>query len=121
MDGTLETDSTATILKKQRIDLAKFKVKLQKKGLWLKENAGDGNCFFRAIADQIYGNEYRHVTLRREVIDHLKANKEEFKLFMENDMKIEKYINLMSRDGAWGGQLEMSILAQIHKFNVILH
>ena len=28
MDGTVEYDSTATVLKKQRIDLAKFKVAL---------------------------------------------------------------------------------------------
>ena len=28
MDGTIEYDSTATVLKKQRIDLAKFKVAL---------------------------------------------------------------------------------------------
>lgn len=36
-------------------------------------------------------------------------------------MKIDRYIRLMSKDGAWGGQLEMSILAKLHKFNVIMH
>ena len=121
IDGTVEYDSLATILKKQRIDLAKFKVKLQRKGLWVKECGGDGNCFFRAMADQLYGFEYKHISLRKEIVEHLQANKEECKLFIENDMSIEKYIRIIGKDGAWGGQLEMSILAQRHKFNVIVH
>ena len=40
---------------------------------------------------------------------------------MENDMNINKYIRLMAKDCVWGGQLEMSILAQIYNFNVIVH
>ena len=36
-------------------------------------------------------------------------------------MNIDKYIDLMSLSGTWGGQLEMSILAKIYKFNVIMH
>ena len=27
----------------------------------------------------------------------------------------------MRRDGIWGGQLEMSVLAKLHKFNIIIH
>jgi len=116
-----ESESTSTLLRKQRIDLAKFKVMLAGKKLRLANVRGDGNCFFRAIADQLYGSEFRHNKLRKDVVDHLKANKEEYRLFMENDIKIDKYIRLMSRDGQWGGQLEMSILAKIHKFNIIMY
>lgn len=51
----------------------------------------------------------------------MKENKEEYKYFIENDIPIDRYIKLISQDGVWGGQLEMSILAKINKFNVIVH
>ena len=40
---------------------------------------------------------------------------------MENDIPIARYIRLMGLSGTWGGQLEMSILANYYKFNVIIH
>lgn len=98
-----EEDDLETLLRKQRIDLMKFKTKLAKEQLRLKDVGTDGNCFFRAIADQLYGKEFFHMRLRAEVVDHLRSNKEEYKFFMENDMKVERYIRLMSKDGAWGG------------------
>ena len=46
-----ETDGKKALFRKQRLDLAKFKLSLAKKGLWLKEVGTDGNCFFRSVAD----------------------------------------------------------------------
>ena len=103
MDGAIETLSAKELLRRERIDLAKFKIRLAKKDLRIKEVNGDGNCFFRAVADQLYGFEFYHMRLRRDVCDHLRANKEEYKYFIDNDISIDKYIRLMSRDGAWGG------------------
>ena len=103
MDGTVEKLSVKELLRQQRIDLAKFKIKLAKQGLRIKEVEGDGNCFFRAVADQLYGFEYYHLRLRKQVCDHLRENKEEYRYFIDNDIPIEKYIRLMSKDGAWGG------------------
>ena len=63
----------------------------------------------------------QHVRLRQEVVDHLRKNKNEYKLFIDGNLTINEYINLIRRDGVWGGHLEMCILAKLHKFNIIVH
>ena len=40
---------------------------------------------------------------------------------MEEDCNIDDYIEWMMEYGTPGGQVEMSILAQILKFNAIVH
>ncbi len=37
-------------------------------GLRVKQITGDGNCFFRAISDQLEGKECLHGKLRQQVI-----------------------------------------------------
>ena len=101
--------------------MAKFRIKFNRRKLRINTVDNDGNCFFRAISDQLFGGEDEHQFLRKTVVEHLRENKDEYKLFMENDMNIDRYIDAMSLSGTWGGQLEMSILAKIYKFNVILH
>ena len=39
---------------KYALDLVKFRSQLKKDNKELKEVTGDGNCLFRAIADQLY-------------------------------------------------------------------
>ena len=73
------------------------------------------------MADQIYGREWKHEYLRRQVANHLAENKDEYRFYIDGDMDIDDYIEHIRREGVWGGQLEMSILAKLHKFNVILH
>ena len=63
----------------------------------------DGNCFFRAVADQLYGYEFYHSKSRKEVVAHLEANKDEYKFYIDGDMAIDDYIDTIGQDGAWGG------------------
>ena len=81
----------------------------------------DGNCFFRAVSDQLFGSEADHAQLRRLAVEQLQQNREEYQFYVENDVPIDKYIDAMSQPGSWAGQLEMSILAKYFKFNVIIH
>ena len=48
-------------------DVPKMKIQLERLGLVLKEVEGDGNCLFRALADQLYGSPDRYKRLRQEV------------------------------------------------------
>lgn len=36
-------------------------------GLYASKTVGDGNCMFRALSDQVWGNDNRHLALRQEV------------------------------------------------------
>ena len=114
-------ESIQQMIRKNAIDLAKFKISITKKGLKIEEVSGDGNCLFRSVGDQIFGEESKHEFLREQVCDHLEVNKEEYKWFIEEDKNIDDYISTMRTAGEWGGQLEMSILAKLHMFNVIIY
>ena len=53
-----------------------FVCKLAAKNLRIKEVAGDGNCLFRSIADQLYGSEDYHDLLRKHCMDYISIEKE---------------------------------------------
>ena len=101
--------------------MVKFKEQLQRYGLKVKEMGADGNCMFRALSDQLTGSEESHVQYRAECADYIEENKELYKFFIEDDESIEDYIAWIRNDARWGGQLEMNALAQIHRFNVVVH
>lgn len=48
-----------------------FEKKLNKKGWVIKKMAEDGACLFRAVADQIYGDQDMHSVLRKLCIDYI--------------------------------------------------
>jgi OTU domain-containing protein 3 len=89
--------------------------------LKVREMGGDGNCFFRAIADQITGDESRHMEYRHHAVDYIRANKDMYVPFIEDDETIEQYCDDMEKDGIWGDQLETNALASCFKFNIIVH
>ena len=102
-------------------DLKKFKQQLAPYCLIVEEMDADGNCLFRAIADQLEGDVSKHEEMRKECIDHILRHKESFVPFIEDDRTIEDYCKAMAEDSVWGGQLEMNALANALKFNVIVH
>mmetsp|Transcript_18474 Transcript_18474/g.31616 ORF Transcript_18474/g.31616 Transcript_18474/m.31616 type:complete len:332 (-) Transcript_18474:364-1359(-) len=102
-------------------DLGKFREALAPFCLVVKEMEGDGNCLFRAIADQIDGDESLHMVYRQAAVKQIRDNKEMYTPFIEDDETIEEYCDDLKQDGVWGGQLEMNALANSFKFNVVVH
>jgi len=58
---------------------------LDKINLKLRDVNGDGNCLFRAISDQMTGKESNHRKFRRDAVDYVKNNKDDFAPFIEDD------------------------------------
>ena len=102
-------------------EMREFRVQVQKMGLKIVEMGEDGNCLFRALSDQLHGHQNDHKSLRAKAINYLRENKETFKFYIEDDQTFDDYIADMSKDGFWGGQLEMTALAEILNFNVVVH
>jgi len=50
---------------------AEFIKKLAEQGFQMKTMAGDGNCMFRAVADQVYGDEEMHEQVRACCLDYM--------------------------------------------------
>ncbi|KAK9479845.1 hypothetical protein V1514DRAFT_327522 [Lipomyces japonicus] len=51
---------------------------LRAQGMYASNITGDGNCLFRALSDQFYGDSERHGSVRKDVVQFLKQHKTEF-------------------------------------------
>ena len=62
---------------------------------------GDGNCLFRAIADQLGYGEDRHREIRERVVKTILEDKEYFANFIDGDEveTVEEYCEEMAKDG----------------------
>ncbi|XP_075652820.1 OVARIAN TUMOR DOMAIN-containing deubiquitinating enzyme 7 isoform X2 [Castanea sativa] len=52
-------------------DLSQFRAQLDALGLKIVHVTADGNCFFRALADQLEGNEEEHKKYRGMVVEYI--------------------------------------------------
>jgi OTU-like cysteine protease len=57
----------------------------------------DGNCFFRAIADQLGKPADEHHKVRGAVVDSIAEHKDEYAAFIEDDEDFDAYISRMRR------------------------
>jgi Ca2+-binding EF-hand superfamily protein len=85
---------------------------------WQAVNVGgDGNCFFRALAKQVYLDEQEHRRARQETIQYMRDRREDFEQYVPKDF--DSYVDLMSREGTYiEGQVE--IKAAANAFNVCI-
>ena len=72
----------------------------------------DGNCLFRAVADQLEDDEENHSAYRKTALEFLKNNKGRVRKFFaqDNGDNLDDYISHMEKDGSWSGHLELSTL-----------
>ena len=97
-----------------------FNSRLRRYGLRAQEVGGNGNCLFRAIAYQIYGDVNRHLEIRRTGVQYLENNPDRFieSPVVDNTLWSE-YINYMSRAGAWGDHIILQAIAE--NMNLRIH
>ncbi|XP_042518053.1 OVARIAN TUMOR DOMAIN-containing deubiquitinating enzyme 7 isoform X2 [Macadamia integrifolia] len=55
----------------KQTDISEFRSQLDSLGLKIIEVTADGNCFFRALADQLEGNEEEHGKYRSMVVQYI--------------------------------------------------
>ena len=99
----------------------KFKKHLETLGYFIREVGGDGNCLFRSVSEQVEGNESHYKEYREKCINYMKENKDEFAPFIEDDVPIDKYIEKMSKNGEWGGNLEIYALSKLLEANFYIY
>lgn len=87
----------------------------------------DGNCLFRALSDQLYGDlGNSHDIVRDDICNFMEANQDDFQVFLvlddddceeeEEDAKdFEGYMATMRQDGEWGGNLELVAAARLYR------
>ncbi|KAL6137106.1 hypothetical protein ACLB2K_062401 [Fragaria x ananassa] len=70
---------------------------------------GDGNCQFRAIADQLFRNPDYHKHVRNQVIKQLKRHRKLYEAYVP--MKYKSYLGKMKKKGEWGDHLTLQAAA----------
>lgn len=98
-------------------DDRRLEAQLKKMGLYAANTLGDGNCLFRALADQLYGSPDAHARIRAEVCTYLAQHEARYKAFVDTDEEEswETHLQQMAKHGTYGGHLELSAFANLHR------
>jgi len=103
------------------IHFAAFQKELNDKGLFLRDISGDGNCLFRAIADQVDGDQSLHIIFRQMAVEYMAKNPMQFSAFIDDSFTYEDYLKDMSKPGEWGGNLELQALSKGMGLNIAVY
>lgn len=96
-------------------------ISLDALGLKIIKVTADGNCFFRALADQLEGNEEEHGKYRSMVVQYIVMNREMFEPFIEDDVPFDEYCQSMEKDGTWAGHMELQAASLVTRRNICIH
>jgi len=104
-------------------DFEKFEVQLAKLALKIKDVAGDGNCLFRAVADQIDNAQQRYDEYRQKTVNFVEKNKAMFEPFVDDEdgMTFQQYCKNMRNNGEWAGHIELQAASLAFGVNIIIH
>ncbi|KAJ2318162.1 2-oxoglutarate dehydrogenase E1 component [Coemansia sp. RSA 2704] len=99
-------------------DFSRLNRVLKKSGLYCKDIAGDGNCMFRALADQVDGAPDTHQRHRESVCDYMRRHPDEFEPFMDETSTFARYLDNMRQLGVYGGNLELVAFARNYRVDI---
>jgi len=120
--------------KSWQADDTELRSNLASNGMEIVEMSSDGNCLFRSLSDQLFGdfgNMHDHV--RWAIVDYMKKNADNFRHFLvyededdedqteEDARDFEHYIDMMGQDGEWGGNLELVAAASLYGRKIIVY
>ena len=82
---------------------AKIQEYMTSHGVIRKPIIGDGNCLFRAMADQLGYGENRHREIREKVVETIRADKAYFENFIDGEEieGVDAYCDEMIQDGKY--------------------
>ncbi|KAI6234580.1 Deubiquitinating enzyme A [Aphelenchoides fujianensis] len=81
------------------------------RGFNVKVVKGDGACMFRAVADQIYGDEEMHHDVRRLSMDYIAKNRDHFSQFITEDFN--EYLTRKRNVDVHGNHVELQAISEI--------
>lgn len=82
------------------------------KGLEVKRMMEDGNCLFRAVADQVYGDTEAYDLTRQMCIDYMERERDHFSQFITEGFT--SYCKRKRRDKVYGNNVEIQALSEMY-------
>ncbi|XP_050370826.1 OVARIAN TUMOR DOMAIN-containing deubiquitinating enzyme 12-like [Argentina anserina] len=92
--------------------------RLQLYGLVENKVQGDGNCQFRALADQFYRSPEHHEFVRQQIVNQLKSYPEIYEGYVP--MAYDDYLEKMSRSGEWGDHVTLQAAADLYGVKIFV-
>eukprot|EP00475_Leptophrys_vorax_P021286 TRINITY_DN28_c0_g1_i1.p1 TRINITY_DN28_c0_g1~~TRINITY_DN28_c0_g1_i1.p1 ORF type:complete len:571 (+),score=130.99 TRINITY_DN28_c0_g1_i1:91-1713(+) len=75
----------------------------------------DGNCLFRSVSHQVYGDPSFHDVVRAKCMDYMESEASFFSKFVIGDqMDFQTYVAKLRRDGEWGDHVEIQVMSEIY-------
>ena len=90
----------------------KFELMMRKKGYIIKTMVDDGSCLFRAVADQLYGDQEMHPSVRKHCMDYIAQNSDYYSQYVTED--ILEYVARKRYLGVHGNHLEIQALSEMY-------
>mmetsp|Transcript_17957 Transcript_17957/g.23791 ORF Transcript_17957/g.23791 Transcript_17957/m.23791 type:complete len:866 (+) Transcript_17957:404-3001(+) len=96
------------------VNATPFEDELSKCGLKVVEQDGDGNCLFRAVSLQVYGDSNMHGEIRKRCLDFMAKDEEHFSQFVtDGDQTFQDYILRKRMDGVHGNHTEIQAISEL--------
>jgi len=92
-------------------------------GLRIVKIDNDGNCLFRAISFQVYGDVQHHKLVRQKCMDYIHLNGKYFAAFIDSDRyrSVSDYVKEHRKDKVWGDNLEIQAVAELYDLPVEIY
>lgn len=82
----------------------------------------DGNCLFRALADQVWGEQGRHAEVRQIICDELAQNEGELRDFVAGFLiegeEYSAYVSRMRGLGVYGSHIELMAATKVFQRSI---
>ncbi|TKY67047.1 OTU domain-containing protein 5-A [Spatholobus suberectus] len=82
------------------------------KGFEVKKMMEDGNCLFRAVADQVYGDSENYDLVRQMCIDYMEQERDHFSQFITEGFI--SYCKRKRRDKVYGNNVEIQAMCEMY-------
>ncbi|VVC42166.1 Hypothetical protein CINCED_3A020686 [Cinara cedri] len=89
-----------------------FEKQLNKHGLILKRMKDDGACLFRAVSDQLYGDQDMHDVVRKQCMDYVACNKDYYVQYVTEDFN--SYIARKRQERTHGNHVEIHAMSELY-------
>ena len=96
-------------------------MRLEALGLTSVKTKGDGNCFFRAVAQMVLLDNNLHDFVRHQAIQQILNSPEAYRPFISGqNNSINQYVEFMSRPGSWADNAIIRATADVLQVEIRL-
>jgi len=90
----------------------RFERIMGRKGYLIKKMGEDGACLFRAVADQLYGDQEMHQCVRSQCMDYIVANEDYYSQYVTEEF--DEYVSRKRTPQVHGNHLEIQALSEMY-------